>query len=124
MLSVQTDFLTEENLASYYVNTPDPNLTCGSVGQRMIVSWSIGKNCQDLYIHMQIRYRNHEENVIDLYNLAPRGIYTYSLLNEEYFEKNGILAFRIQLKRGETVVEEWVHQLWVDLITLDTNTKN
>ncbi len=121
-LSVQTDFVTEEDLASFYVNTPDPLLNSGSAGQRLHVSWSLPKSyygCEEMHILIQIRYKNREEAVLPLNNLRCNGTYTFSILNDEYFEKEGIRTYKVQLFSGETLIEEWVHQLWVELITFD-----
>jgi hypothetical protein len=123
-LSVQTDYLTEENLASYHVGTPDPLLYCGSVGQRMLVSWTIPKSCPGMYIVIHLRYRDREEEVIQLNDLRPRGSYIYYLMNDEYFEKGGIATFKVELFSGDTLIEEWRHQLWVDLIEINGNSEN
>jgi hypothetical protein len=122
-LSVQTDFLTDESLASYYVQTPDPLLNCGSVGQRMLISWRFPKvylESSDMYIIVHIRYKNREEEDIRLNNLRTSGTYVFSILNDEFFETEGILTYKAQLFADEIILLEWRHQLWVELITLDT----
>lgn len=121
-LSVQTDFLTDENLASYYVNTPDPLLNCGAVGQRMLISWAFPKaylQCYNMYILVHIRYRNHEEELLRLENLNSRDLYIFTLLNDDYFKTKGILTYKAELFADDVVLVEWYHQLWVELITLD-----
>lgn len=125
-LSVQTDFLTEESLASYYVGTPDPLLYCGAVGQRMLVMWAFPKSylqCQDMYILIEMRYKNRKQESLRLNNLRAKGTYIYSLMNDDYFDTGGIRTFKVQLYAGETLIEEWRHQLWVDLITINDDLK-
>lgn len=122
-LIVQTDFLTDENLASYYIQTPDPLLNCGFVGQRMLISWSFPRSYlefTDPYIIVHIRYRNHEEETLRLDNLHFSGTKVFTLLNDAFFDTEGILTYKAQLFMDDTILAEWRHQLWVELITLET----
>lgn len=120
-LSVQTDYITYKNLASYYVNTPDPRLNCPVIGQRLIISWSVPKtylSYEDLHLEITIRFRNREE-VVEIFNLLRcRGTYVYSIFNQEYIEKRGILTYKIDLVGGGCVLEEWRHQIWTGLIEI------
>lgn len=121
-LTVQTDYLTHKDLASYYVGTPDPRQNITAVGQRLIVCWAVPKFylCfDDLHLKITIRFRNREE-VIEIFHLSKtRGTYVFSLLNKEYLAKRGILTYKIDLIGQGKILEEWRHQIWVDLIALD-----
>jgi hypothetical protein len=77
-----------------------------------------------MYIVIHLRYRDREEEVIQLNDLRPRGSYIYYLMNDEYFEKGGIATFKVELFSGDTLIEEWRHQLWVDLIEINGNSEN
>lgn len=120
-LTVQTDYITVRDLASYFVNTPDPRQNCPSVGQRLIVSWSLPKYflCyENLRLEITIRFKNHEE-VLEVIHLSKnRGTYVFTLLNEDYFSKEGILTYKVDLLGKDLVLEEWRHQIWTDLILL------
>lgn len=118
-LSVHTDYISRETLASYYVNTPDPRLNNPSIGQRLIISWSMPKeylDYEDLHLDLYIRFRNREETTESLGILKRKGTYIYELLNEEYIQKQGILTYKMDLIGNGQVLEEWRHQIWTDLL--------
>lgn len=121
-LSIYTDYLTEESLASYHVGSPDPALNCPPLGQRLLLSWSIPceyKQYNDLQIVLTIRYYNREEKVYKISSLRKRGTYVIYLLNEEYFKTGGILTYKAILSGDGNPLEEWRHQLWADLIIIE-----
>lgn len=121
-LTVQTDYLTHKDLASYYVGTPDPRQNVTAVGQRLIVSWVVPKSYltyEDLHLKVTIRFRNREE-LIEIFHLSKtRGTYLYMLLNEDYFAKKGILTYKVDLIGGGFLLEEWRHRIWTNLISID-----
>lgn len=120
-LSVHTDYLSHENLASYHIETPDPRLNNPPVGQRLIVRWCVPQNYlefEDLHLEITIRFRNRQEVVEQLDLLKRRGTYVYPVLNEAYVASRGILTYKVDLVADGNVLEEWRHQMWVDLITI------
>jgi hypothetical protein len=121
-LTVQTDYLTHKDLASYHVNTPDPRQNISAIGQRLIIGWCIPKdylNYENLHLEVTIRYRNREEVIEIFHLLKTRGTYVYTLYNEEYLAKRGILTYKIAIIGGGCILEEWRHQIWTDLIFID-----
>lgn len=122
MLTVHSDYLTEQSLASYYVDTPDPLLNSPPFGQRLVITWSVPKSIlkqPDPHLELTLRKRNREEIVQRIPLTRQRGTTLYCLLNEEYCESGGIVTYKVQLIAGDCVVEEWRHQLWADLIRID-----
>lgn len=126
-LTIQTDYLTHRNLASYYVGTPDPRQNVPAVGQRLIISWSIPKqylSYENLRLEVTIRFRNREE-IIEIFHIQKtRGTYVFALLNADYFSKKGILTYKIDLIGGDCILEEWRHKIWMDLILVDQTQKD
>ncbi len=122
LLTVHTEYLSRQDLASYYVGTPDPMRNYPPVGQRLIVSWSLPKDllsCNDLRIEITIRFGNRQEVVESLSLCKDSGTYVYSLLNEDFFEKEGILTYKVDLFGSGEIIEEWRHQIWADLILFE-----
>ncbi|MGA8164674.1 MAG: hypothetical protein WB791_06575 [Waddliaceae bacterium] len=123
VLSVYTDYVSCENLASYHVNTPDPCLEHPPFGQRLIVSWAlpkgIAKAADAFQLRITIRFGNREEVVKCFVLRKTIGTYLFSLLNEQYREKGGIVTYKIQLLEEGRLVEERRHQLWAELITFE-----
>jgi hypothetical protein len=118
-LSVQTQYVTHEMLASYHVGTPDPNLACPTIGQRLLVNWRIPDEWiqhDDTHLEIFLRYRNRQEGRMSYPLRECRGLYIVNVLNEEYCKTQGILSYKIDLIVDGEIVEEWRHQLWAELI--------
>jgi hypothetical protein len=118
---VQTDYISHKNLASFYVGTPDPRLNMPSIGQRLIITWILpGEylSYEDLHLEITIRFRNREE-VVEYFDIShARGTYVFSLLNQDYICKRGILTYKFDLVGGGCILKEWRHLIWNDLITI------
>lgn len=121
ILSVYTDYITVENRASYYVDTPDPFLSNPPFGQKLTVSWSIPNHCTQTPTHLivTVRFRNREQVTKKVTIKKSSGTYIIYVNKNQYCEKGGILTYKVQLKNGECILEEWKHQLWAELITFD-----
>ena len=113
MLSVHTDYVTVEDLASFYVNTPDPYLNRPPFGQRLTVSWSIPKRCvqiPDTHLLLTVRFRNREQVTKKVSIRKPSGSYILCLSRNQYCEKGGILTYKVLLVKGDCILEEHKHQ--------------
>ncbi len=125
-LTVYTDYLSHKNLASYRVGTPDPLLNNPPVGQRLIISWSFPKSFlskDNLHLELKVRFRNREEIKETVAICRASGTYYYYLINQDFFEKGGILTYRVDLIGDGEVLEEWRHQLWTELILFEDEKK-
>lgn len=119
MVAIHTDYITHEDLASYYVQTPDPLLNCPPFGQRLILTWKLPKEVfvDSLYqIELTIRYKDRSEETKIIPLKYPTGTHLFCLMNERYLEKRGILTYKALLYRGDCLIGEWRHQLWEELI--------
>lgn len=125
-LSVQTIYLSHQNLASYRVHTPDPRLNNPPIGQRLIITWSLPKNylkSENLHLRLTIRFHTKEQIIEEVPLSKSTGTFTYSLLNDDYFEKQGILTYKVDLIGNNCILKEWKHQMWTELITFDEEPK-
>lgn len=119
-ITVFTEYVSQESLASYSVNSPDPHFNAPAVGQKLYISWDITNlSCNQFPLELKLflRFRNRTDTVKSFAINKTMGSYMYQLLGEEYFEKEGILSYKIQLLNDQKLLEEWRHQIWVDLIT-------
>lgn len=121
MLSARTDYIGYQNLASFYVGTPDPLLNNPPFGQRLIATWAIPSRIDisqypDLHLEIRLRYRTREEQTLIVPISKRRGCYTFCVLNAWYCQTGGILTYKLLLKSGDCILEEWKQQMWVDLI--------
>lgn len=123
-LSIQTNYLSRENLASFNAETPDPALNYPSVGQQLILSWQwLPKGLlalDDLHLEAKIRFSNRKEVCLNIpINSERFGTYVYPIINEDFFETGGILTYKVQLVGADIIWEEWRHQIWTELIVFD-----
>mgnify|MGYP000308240266 CR=1 FL=1 len=121
-LSVHTAYVNKQSLASYHVGTPDPCLNNPPIGERLIISWLLPKGYmqyQDLHLEIVIHLENKEKicRIFPIYKVS--GTYVYSILNEEFFDKGGILTYKVDLVGDQKVLTTWRHQLWTELIILN-----
>lgn len=118
-LSVRREWIDGRYLASTHVNTPDPRQAHPPFGQRLLVSWRIPSSvlAEKPELVLQVIYWNFTQKTF-VYPLHKRmGYKICSLLDEEYRETGGLLAYRAQIiTKDGRVLKEWKHQLWVNLI--------
>lgn len=118
-LTVQTEYLRREKLASYFIHTPDPLLEDPLIGQRLIIEWSLSP-CQfaneEIYIDFTLRFEDRSEisRRIEIYN--SWGMYIFELNEKDFLERGGFLTYKVELFAGGQVIDEFQHQLWVPLI--------
>ncbi|MFI5343180.1 MAG: hypothetical protein ACHQUC_03055 [Chlamydiales bacterium] len=119
-LNVQTQYLTHENLASYYVGTPDPEKDCPTIGQRLLIEWSLPTDdlCSgDLKLNLKIRFRNKKEDEVWVPINEKSGTYLYYVINKKYCQTGGIATYKVDLIGNGCILETWQHPLWSELIT-------
>jgi hypothetical protein len=118
-LTVQTQYLSHETLASYHVGTPDPHLENPIIGQRLLLQWfltSQDMEGDELFLHLIVRFRNHEEKEIKIPITEKRGFYVYDLTDQDYFATGGVQTYLAEIRKGSCIIASWKHPLWVKLI--------
>ena len=122
-LTARTETLGPEYLASTSVNTPDCNQTC-FLGQQIVVHWKIPPACcagGDLFLRLFIRYGDHTLDTVTEPCVKRRGFFVYRLLNQDYWDRAGFLAYKVELWQGDQLIDCWQHHLWADIINVSPN---
>jgi hypothetical protein len=110
-LRVRREFLSRERLASFIVETPDPNLTSPPIGESLVVSSSLGE--KGLSLKATLRFMNGEEEII--YTVLKK-INRFDLINENYFKKGGIRTYKLEVLNGaKEQVTTFYHPLFKEL---------
>ena len=120
-LKVQTNYLSRKNLASYHVNTPDPDLNKPLVGQRILVQWRLPywiENCDNPHILLRLRFGNKTDGERIIPIKSSIGHYVFTLLDEEYWANDGIESYQAILYANGDILEKCTHRLWVELIQI------
>lgn len=118
-LSVYTHYVTVKDLASYYVETPDPLLEDPPFEQRLIIEWHIPREialADPLVLSYTVRFRNLDEVTETIAINKRNGRELFRLPRDLYAVKGGILTYRVQLLDGEACLSEWKHPLWKEMI--------
>jgi hypothetical protein len=119
ILSCRSEYLCPPYLASEQVNTPDP-IRCCFFGQQIVVSWNLPKRYKGtpLTLVLHIRDGNRTIQTISTPIEDLRGKWIYRLVNQDYWDRGGILAFQAQLCQEGEVIGQWDHYLWVKIIEI------
>lgn len=120
-VTCRSEYLYPQYLASERVNTPDPFRKC-YYGQQVIVRWNLPQSSmigtEPIYLRLQVRYGNREIETLNVPLDKRRGWKTHRLINQDYWCRGGILAFKAELIRNGEILDDWTHYLWVDVIEI------
>lgn len=123
-LDIQTQYLGEQNLASYHVGTPDPQLAHPPTGQRLMVQWSLSSKeleNDNTELYLKIRFRNRKEHEIHYPIHQKQGTYCYDLVGQDYLDSGGVLTYKGEIWANGSLLISWKHPLWIELITFEGN---
>ncbi len=126
-LTIQTQYLNSEYLASHHVRTPDPRLFHPIIGQRLVLQWSLCDQQieeHETYLYLKVRFRNHCEKEIRVPITSPKGVYLYKIVNEDYDQSGGVLTYFAEIRDNTRVLASWRHPLWAQLIQLHVSNMN
>ena len=121
-LSINEQNIDERYLSSTYIGTPDPRKEHPPKGQKLIIDWSIPSDilAQNPCLALSLIYWDYTEETVYYPVIYQRGYQVYSLLDDAYEKKRGILTYKAEILTDDgEIYREWKHQLWVPLIHLD-----
>lgn len=116
-LYVQQMVLDREYLASTHVGTPDRRQTNPPQGQRFLVGWHFPSNlfAEGLRLALTARFPDQTELV---FSEPVKKTWGYA----EFQFPRRLMTYRIQvINQWDEVVETWEHQLWTELIDIESN---
>ncbi|MBS0629487.1 MAG: hypothetical protein JSS30_04595 [Verrucomicrobia bacterium] len=109
-------------LASTNVGTPDPRTP--PKGQMIIAEYWVPRRIVNEHpiLRISVLFHNYCQDCVEFPIRSTVGYETYSVLNREFKETCGLLAYKAEIVTcdGE-VLTDWKHQLWTELITIDTD---
>ncbi len=121
-LSVKRESVDQSKLASTYVGSPDPRQKNPPRGQELIMEWRLPRDFshEKMTLVLDILYKNYTQETLSYPISRRRGVITYSLLGNDYQEKEGLLTYKAEIRDKEgVVIQEWKQQLWTELIVID-----
>ena len=118
-VQAQTLYSSRKNLASYSIDTPDPEKETRRLSQEIWVQWRTPERYDDLALDTTIRFEDNSE-IHNRYPLSGRfGDFLIKISPEDYQTKGSILSYRLLLQRGEETIFETKHKMWVDPIVVE-----
>ena len=99
-LTVQTEYWGRHDLASYVVDTPDPNKNSQEFGQRLRINWSISKEVftkAPCSLDITVRLKNGQEYKETHPLESASGEFIYPIVGVDYYQKGGLLSYQIEL---------------------------
>ena len=121
-VTVKREYVDRDQLASTFVGSPDPRQENPPRGQELTIEWRLPPEAmgQTLQLELSVLYRDYSHATFTYPIDRRRGVVIYSLLNEEYFEKEGLLTYKAEIVDvNRKILKEWKQILWTDLITLE-----
>ncbi|NGX60719.1 MAG: hypothetical protein K940chlam9_00187 [Chlamydiae bacterium] len=114
-LECRTEYLRPDYLASWQISTPDPCLDC-FYGEQIVVRWDLPRRDVEATLLLHLRYGNRETETVMRSLHTPKGYWTYRLVNDPYWCKEGILSYRAEIWQNGELLTDWTHHLYTELI--------
>lgn len=120
-LAVTKERLSQNSLASTYVQSPDPLQKNPPKGQKLYLQWKLPKESFDpaLVLALDVIFRDYTQQRYTFPISAKRGTKEIEFVGKDWSEKGGLLTYKAELltPKGE-VVKEWKQALWIELIQI------
>ena len=122
-ISVQNQSIYSDHLASVNIDTPDPRKKDPSIGERLIIRWHMPASVfhrydEKMILVQTIRFGNMDTEIKSYPIEKPYGTVIYTLIDDEYFEKEGIATYKFEPGANGEIIEQWKHQVWVNYIDI------
>lgn len=117
-ISARSFYTSRKDLASYVLDTPDPDKTTMGLGQLIWVRWKAPRAENDLVIDSTLRFTDgSEKNTV--YPVDPHGGWLMiEISSEERKEKGDLLSYTILLRRDGEILASTQHKLWVEKVEI------
>ncbi|MCF7852052.1 MAG: hypothetical protein K9M07_02295 [Simkaniaceae bacterium] len=129
-MTVERHYVDERQLASTFVQSPDPLQKNPPVGEKLWINWNIPSSAfkshhvsEDdstqiyercgLILTLKVIFKDLNEDIVSYPVLSRKGSVVYSLLNQEYEKTGGILTYYAEIATIEgKVLEVYKQQMW------------
>lgn len=104
------------DLASAYVDTPDPKCCCPPCGQRLVIHWKVPTCGEKLLLKAKVIFWDLTEKDFSV-PIKSGASSTDFYFPIDPYKKNPILTYKVSIEdeQGKTI-NDWEHKLWVKII--------
>lgn len=121
-LSILSEVVNQKILASVHVNSPDDHMhALNPHGQRLYVSWRLPKKylTSELKGILKVQFKVPEQVEIPFEIKKSSGTFIYQIINDDYFQKEGILSYKVELFSNGQEIDYFEHKMWAELISFN-----
>ncbi len=125
-VNVIREDVSKKDLASVFVGSPDQRKKSPDKGEKLLVEWNLPSKDvnESLTLKLNILYGNYTSDVKEYPIEYKRGHIFFKLLNEEFKEKKGMIAYRAEILNEEKeIIKKWQHVLFVEHIPLQKSSE-
>lgn len=123
-VNVKKMHVDKSSLASTFARTPDPLTVHPPEGQKLVVEWRLPRRFtnQPMTLFLNVIYKNLDTKEL-IYPIQTNvGWVSYSLLDEEYKKRGGILSYRAILYDEEgKEIKNYTQAMWFDKVPLKSS---
>lgn len=120
-LKARSFYTSRKDLASYVLDTPDPEKTTTGLGQVIWVRWFCPHLDEGTVIDATLRFKDGSERQA-LYPIDNRyGWIMVEISPKERSEKGDLISYYMVLRHDETVFASTKHKLWVEKVEIKEN---
>ncbi len=117
-VAARSFYTSRKDLASYVLDTPDPEKTSMGLGQLIWVRWKAPQTDNDLVIDATLRFTDGSEKAIS-YSLDGKGGWLMiEIPAEERQQRGSLLSYKIILRHNKEILASTQHKLWVEKVEI------
>ena len=111
-------YTSRRDLASFVVDTPDPEKSTKRLGQKIWVTWQTPSYNENTHLEVTIRFIDGRERQETLPITSKIGEMYIQITPHEVVATGGLLSYKILLTQKEEVLATTKHKLWVEKIEI------
>ena len=117
-IKARSFYTSRKDLASYVLDTPDPEKSTMGLGQVVWVRWVAPRVEEGVVIDATMRFKDgSEKNTV--YPVDSKwGWLMIEIPSKERTEKGDLLSYKILLRRNDEVLASTQHKLWVEKVEI------
>ena len=117
-IKARSFYTSRQDLASYMLDTPDPDKTTTGLGQVLWVRWFCPQIDDEIVIDATLRFKD-ESDRHEIYPVQSRyGWLMIEIPTDERTKKGDLVSYNIVLRRANTILTSTKHKLWVEKIEI------
>ena len=117
-ITARSFYTSRKDLASYVLDTPDPEKSTMGLGQTVWVRWMVPTVEEGLVIDATLRFKDGSEKT-SIYPIDSKwGWLMIEVSSEERTQRGDLLSYKILLRHNDEILASTLHKLWVEKVEI------